>query len=201
MLLLVKKKLMSNIQSKYIVAVPDSIKVFYSKRKKIIIFKGPLCKKSLKLKVELLIPKTKQIIKISTTFISSASSNNSKKKAKIIQGTTTSLIKQLLIESSTIFYKKLKIVGVGYRAFDVDRFENKLLLFKLGYSHPLYFKTPQNLNTLCLKFTKLFIYGNSYSYITQIASSIRVKKMPEPYKGKGILYETENITLKEGKKN
>ena len=191
---------MASIQNKYIITIPNNVEVFYSKERRIIIFKGPLKRRSLKLKVQLLIPKTKHVIKVSPILTHNTSSNK-KKEAKTIQGTTTSLIKQLLIETSTIFYKKLKMIGVGYRAFDVDNFKDKLLLFKLGYSHPLYFKTPQNLNILCLKFTKLFIYGNSYSYITQIASSIRAKKIPEPYKGKGILYEAENIILKEGKKN
>jgi large subunit ribosomal protein L6 len=73
-------------------------------------------------------------------------------------------------------------------------------MFKLGYSHSLYFKIPEQLIIFCLKFTKLFIYGNSYQNVTQIASLIRSYKKPEPYKGKGILYETEKILLKEGKK-
>jgi large subunit ribosomal protein L6 len=89
---------------------------------------------------------------------------------------------------------------VGYRAFDVDNFENKLLLFKLGYSHSIYFKIPIESQIFCLKRTKLFIHGNSYQDITKIAAFIRSYKKPEPYKGKGILYETEKIILKEGKK-
>ena len=52
----------------------------------------------------------------------------------------------------------------------------------------------------CLKANKLFIIGNSYQFVTQIAALIRSCKVPEPYKGKGILYATEKITLKEGKK-
>jgi ribosomal protein L6P/L9E len=53
-----------------------------------------------------------------------------KEKIKAVQG-LLALIKQLLIETSA-YYKKLQFVGVGYRAFQVDNFENKLLLFKLG---------------------------------------------------------------------
>ena len=51
-----------------------------------------------------------------------------------------------------------------------------------------------------VKTNKLFIIGNSYQFVTQIAALIRSCKVPEPYKGKGILYATEKITLKEGKK-
>ena len=91
-------------------------------------------------------------------------------------------------------------MGVGYRAFDVENFENKLLFFKLGYSHPIFFKITNNLRIVSLKFTKLFICGNSYQSIAQTASLIRSYKKPEPYKGKGILYDNEKITIKEGKK-
>lgn len=75
-----------------------------------------------------------------------------------------------------------------------------LLHFKLGYSHFIYFKIPKNLKIFCLKANKLFILGNSYLFVTQIAALIRSYKVPEPYKGKGILYTTEKIALKEGKK-
>jgi large subunit ribosomal protein L6 len=123
-----------------------------------------------------------------------------KKKIKALQGTTVALIKQLIVETSAVLYQKLKLVGVGYRAFDVDTLKNKLLLFKLGYSHFLYFKISNEIEIFCLKMTKLFIYGNSYRNVTQTAALIRSYKKPEPYKGKGILYETEKIVLKEGKK-
>lgn len=75
-----------------------------------------------------------------------------------------------------------------------------LLHFKLGYSHMIYFKIPINLKIYCLKANKLFILGDSYLFVTQIASLIRSYKVPEPYKGKGIVYTTEKIILKEGKK-
>ena len=64
----------------------------------------------------------------------------------------------------------------------------------------LYFQVPVKIGVFCFKATKLFIYGNSYQNVTKIASLIRSYKKPEPYKGKGILYETEKITLKKGKK-
>jgi large subunit ribosomal protein L6 len=75
-----------------------------------------------------------------------------------------------------------------------------LLHFKLGYSHYVYFKIPKNLEIFCLKANKLFILGDSYSFVNQVAALVRSFKIPEPYKGKGIIYTTEKITLKEGKK-
>ena len=74
------------------------------------------------------------------------------------------------------------------------------MLLKLGYSHDIYLKIPRNLEISSLKFTKLFISGFSYGKITQTAALIQSYKYPEPYKGKGILYENQKIQLKEGKK-
>jgi len=190
---------MKNISEKHIIKIPNDINLIYSSKKKIIILTGPLTKKTLKLYIQLFVIQSKNIIKVSQLPFFKIS-NNKQKKIKAIQGTTVALIKQLIIETSTILYQKLKFIGVGYRAFSVDDFEKKLLLFKLGYSHFLYFKISTKLKIFCLKMTKLFIYGNSYQNVTQIASLIRSYKKPEPYKSKGILYETEKIILKEGKK-
>jgi len=190
---------MKNISEKYTIKIPSDINVIYSNKKKIITLAGVLSKKSLKLGVQLLIIKSKNIIKV-TSLPFFKISNNEQKKIKALQGTTVALIKQLIVETSAVLYQKLKLVGVGYRAFDVDTLKNKLLLFKLGYSHFLYFKISNEIEIFCLKMTKLFIYGNSYRNVTQTAALIRSYKKPEPYKGKGILYETEKIVLKEGKK-
>lgn len=186
-------------KNKYLIKIPNNSTILYSEKKKIIIVIGPLATKTLKLNLKLKVSSDqKTIVVTSTPFLKI--SNNQKKKIKSFQGTVCALIKQSLIETSTIFYQKLKFVGVGYRAFDLQDFENKLLMFKLGYSHPIYFKIPNNLKIFCLKLTKLFIYGNSYHNVTKISSLIQSYKMPEPYKGKGILYENEKIQLKEGKK-
>lgn len=190
---------MKNISEKYTIKIPNDITVIYSSKKKIIVLAGVLSKKTLKLNVQLFVIKSKNVIKVIPLPFFKVS-NNEQKKIKALQGTAVALIKQLIVETSVVLYQKLKLVGVGYRAFDVDNFKNKLLLFKLGYSHFLYFKISNEVRNFCLKMTKLFIYGNSYKNVTQTASLIRSYKKPEPYKGKGILYDTEKVTLKEGKK-
>lgn len=187
------------MQKKHLIKIPKDVTVIYSPEKKIITLIGPLKTRSLKLKVKLKLITDASLIKVTfNPFIQI--SNHKKKQIKSIQGTTVALIKQLLIETSALVYQKLKFVGVGYRAFDVNEFKHNLLMFKIGYSHPLYFKIAENIQIFCLKSTKLFIYGNSYQTVNQVASLIRSYKKPEPYKGKGILYETEKIELKEGKK-
>lgn len=186
-------------KKKHTIKIPKDVTVLYSSKKKIITVIGPVAKRSLKLQVKVTFSSSSNSLSVSTTPFSKIS-NNQKKNILAIQGTTISLIKQIIIETSYVLYKKLKLVGVGYRSFEAANFENTLLPLKLGYSHPVYFKIPKKSNIFCLKNTKLFIYGNSYQDVTQTASLIRSYKKPEPYKGKGILYETEKIILKEGKK-
>lgn len=187
------------MQKKNIIKIPKNTLIIYSSSKKIITLVGPIETRSLKLKLKLNVVRELHSIEVTMDpFVQM--SNHAKKQIKAIQGTTAALLKQIMIETSSLVYKKLKFVGVGYRAFEVDEFKDSLLMFKLGYSHPLYFKIPSNLAINCLKFTKMYIYGNSYQMVTQTAALIRSYKAPEPYKGKGILYETEKIILKEGKK-
>lgn len=190
---------MQKFQKKQIIKIPNNIAVFYCKKKKFITFKGPLKKKSLKVKVDLKIFQKKKQIEICDKILSNLP-NNRKKEAISLQGTTASLIRQLLIETSATVYQKLKLIGVGYRVLPVENLEKDLLLFKLGYSHSIFLKIPKEINIFCLKLTKLFIFGNSYQEVTLTAAQVRSTKFPEPYKGKGILYENEKIILKEGKK-
>lgn len=192
-------KITKRAEKKQIIKIPSKIEVFYSKKRKIIIFKGSAKQKSLKINNLLTICCTElqiEIIKDPTKKLS----NRDKKKIRLIKNTTASLLKQLLIEAAALMYQKLKLVGVGYRAFPVENFENHLLLLRLGYSHPIYFRIPPKTKIFSLKLTKLFLYGYSYQQLTSASSRLRFNKIPEPYKGKGILYENEIIKLKEGKK-
>ena len=190
---------MKNISSKYIIKIPNNITVLYSEKRQQLVVIGTLARKSLKVENKIYVNKQdKTIIVYPTTFKSQNS--NKKKHLKAIQGTTVALIKQLFIETSTVFYQKLNLVGVGYRVFDVDNFKDQLFLLRLGFSHPVYFKVPSTLKVSCIKSNALFISGNFYYQVKQVAAQIRANKVPECYKGKGILYENEKIVLKEGKK-
>lgn len=191
---------MVNFNKKYMVQLPAQVHVIYSKKKRFIVLKGSLNTKIMKVYTQLILFKTVNVIQI-TPFSFFKISKNSQKKMKSVQGTITAMLKQYLIETSIIFYKKLKFTGVGYWVFDVTNFETEVFMFKLGFAHFIYFKASIESKIFCFKSIQLFIFGNSYQTITQIASLIRSYKKPEPYKGKGILYESENIRLKEGKKS
>lgn len=188
-----------NLEKTQLIKIPETLQVFWCKRKKIIIIKGHLEQKSLKVPSLLTLHILKHEIEV-VTDISEKLSNHNKKKIKSLLKTTHSLIQQLLIEVLTPVYKKIKLVGVGYRVLPVEEFNNQLLILRLGYSHPIYFKIPAQINTSCLKSTQLFVYGHSYQQVTFTLSQIRLNKIPELYKGKGILYDNEKVLLKEGKK-
>ena len=187
-------------KNKYNLRIPQNISLIFCEKNSTLTVRGPIKKKSKKLKLKIFIDKLNRILSVSPLLISK-SSNTEKKHIKILRKTTLIGIKQLLIESSVLIFRKLKIVGVGFRADFANTFlKEKVLTLKLGFSHLVYAKVPENLRLNSLTKTKFCIYGSSYDEISEFAASIRSKKLPEPYKGKGVLHDDETIVLKEGKK-
>jgi large subunit ribosomal protein L6 len=187
------------MRKKFIITVPKSILVLYSSKKKIISFIGPNSRKTIKLYLKLkLSPQRKTIEVTQLPFLSI--SNQNIRQIKTMQGTIVALIKQILAEVSVFMFKKLKLIGVGYKAIKLNRYMSNVILFKLGYSHFVYCRIPDGFNAKILKHTKLFICGSSYQDVNQLAATIRGYREPDPYKGKGVLYFSEKITLKEGKR-
>jgi large subunit ribosomal protein L6 len=190
---------MKNSKKKYSIKVPQNVRILYCDKKNLITFIGPLATKSLKLKIKLVLISSANLIVATSLPVDKRLISNFK-KSKMLQGTTVAKIKQILIEVTYVLSRKLNLVGVGYRAFAHEKLANQIY-FKLGYSHLIYFRIPAGLTSNCLKFTKVFLSGNSsYDTLTQTAAQIRNCKLPEPYKGKGILHDQETIILKKGKK-
>ena len=190
---------MEKFKKKYSIKIPKNIQVIYCDKKDVITFAGSLSTKSLALKIKLfLVPSTNLIV--ASQIPTKRKSTLRIKDIKKVQGTTIAQIKQILIEITYTLYQKLNLVGVGYRVFAHEKLANQIYL-KLGYSHLIYFQVPHGVNSYCQKFTKLFLFSNSsLQLLTQTAAQIRSCKLPEPYKGKGILYDQEKIILKKGKK-
>lgn len=184
----------------YIIKIPNNIDIFYNYKKNLLVCQNKLMSKLIKLTVKLIIDiKNKKIIITNNPTIKL--SNKQKKKLNSFRGLASFQIKQMLIELTTKYYQKLKFVGIGYRAIKINTINYKnIFLLKLGLSHPLYLSSNNNINLFCLKYTKLFVYGRSFKNLTQSSANIRLTKWPEPYKGKGIIFENEKIKLKEGKK-
>lgn len=186
----------------YLVKIPENVITIYSKKKQIIIFMYKNKVRSLKLKNQIFfLTKSYGTIMKITSKPFFKQSNDQIKKLKILQGTVAALLKQTLVELLFKVYLKIKLVGVGYKFFNEKSLFNKIILIKLGFSHVVYYRAPKSTNFFCFKKnTIMFIYGSSYLNVTQAASSIREFKKPDCYKGKGVLYFDEIITLKEGKK-
>ena len=94
------------------------------------------------------------------------------------------------------YEKKLELVGVGYRA----AVQGKTLNLTLGFSHAVNFPIPDGISMETPSQTEIVIKGIDRQKVGQIAAEIRDVRPPEPYKGKGVRYAGEKITLKEGKK-
>lgn len=172
----------------------------YSEDTKLLYLKGLVRKKTIILTNKLNFSISSNYIKI-TPYNFYLPSKNVKKKTKSYLGLICSIIKQSVLEVSNILCKKLKFVGVGFKVFIHTIFNKIILQLKIGFSHTVFLKLPSNIKVHCFKSnSKIYLFGTNYRKLLQITSFIRKLKIPEPYKGKGILYELENIKLKEGKK-
>jgi large subunit ribosomal protein L6 len=94
------------------------------------------------------------------------------------------------------YEKKLELVGVGFRA----QLQGKALNLTLGFSHPVNFPIPEGISIETPSLTEIIVKGIDRQKVGQVAAEIRAVRPPEPYKGKGVRYAGEQITLKEGKK-
>jgi large subunit ribosomal protein L6 len=94
------------------------------------------------------------------------------------------------------YEKKLELVGVGFRA----QVQGKNLNLTLGFSHPVNIAVPEGITIETPSQTEILVKGIDRQKVGQIAAEIRSVRPPEPYKGKGVRYAGEQITLKEGKK-
>lgn len=187
------------MRKKFIITIPKGILVLYSSKKRLISFIGPAKKKSINLYLKLKFLQHRNAVEV-TRIPFMLMSNQNIRQIKTMQGTTVALIKQILTEVSVFMFKKLKLVGVGYKVIKLFGYKESILLFKLGFSHFIYFRVPVGFTTKILKFTKFFICGSCYQDVTRLASIIRSYKTPDPYKGKGVLYFSEKLNLKIGKR-
>jgi large subunit ribosomal protein L6 len=111
-------------------------------------------------------------------------------------GTARALLANMVAGVSTGYERKLELVGVGYRA----SMQGKSLNLSLGFSHPVVFDAPAGVSIETPTQTEVLIKGADKQIVGQVAAKIRGFRPPEPYKGKGVRYAGEKITLKEAKK-
>jgi len=116
--------------------------------------------------------------------------------AKSMHGLTRSLLNNMVLGVSAGFVKKLEIRGVGFKA----AVQGNKVNMSLGYSHPINYEIPDQIKVTVAENTKVMIEGPDKAIVGKVASELRAFYPPEPYKGKGVRYEGENVRRKEGKK-
>jgi large subunit ribosomal protein L6 len=117
------------------------------------------------------------------------------RRARSFHGLTRTLVNNMITGVSAGFEKKLEISGVGYRA---EASQDKLRLV-VGYSSPSEYAIPQGIVIRVDKLVNIVVSGIDKQLVGRVAAEIRALRKPEPYKGKGIRYATEQIRRKVGK--
>jgi large subunit ribosomal protein L6 len=121
---------------------------------------------------------------------------NESREANAMSGTMRQLVNNMVTGVTKGFEKKLSLVGVGYKA----QAQGAKLNLTVGYSHPVVMDMPAGITVATPTPTEVVIKGSDRQRVGQIAAEVRAVRPPEPYKGKGIRYSDEKITIKETKK-
>lgn len=117
------------------------------------------------------------------------------KKMKALHGLTRTLINNMVVGVTEGYKKELDVNGVGYRVAK----QGKDLVMNLGFSHQVIMPEIDGITIECPSPNKIIVSGPDKQKVGQFAAEIREKRLPEPYKGKGIKYVDEVIRRKEGK--
>jgi large subunit ribosomal protein L6 len=121
---------------------------------------------------------------------------NESVEADAMSGTMRNLVNNMVNGVSKGFEKKLTLVGVGFRA----QAAGQKLNLQIGFSHPVAKEMPAGIKVETPSQTEILIKGADRQVVGQLAAEVRAIRPPEPYKGKGIRYADEKVTIKETKK-
>lgn len=167
------------------VAIPAGVTV--SAANNVVTVKGPKGTLSQEIKPEITVE-----VKGNEVVVSRA---NDEKLVKSYHGLYRQLINNMVEGVTKGFSKTLVINGVGYRA----ELKGKILVLALGYSTIIEYMIPEGITITADGPAKITVSGIDKAKVGQVCAEIRSLRGPEPYKGKGIKYETENIRRKVGK--
>jgi large subunit ribosomal protein L6 len=117
------------------------------------------------------------------------------RRSRSLHGLSRTLVANLVTGVTEGYTTKMEIFGVGYRV----QLKGSNLEFALGYSHPVVIEAPQGITFAVESPTKFSISGIDKQKVGQISANIRRLRRPDPYKGKGVRYEGEQIRRKVGK--
>jgi large subunit ribosomal protein L6 len=120
---------------------------------------------------------------------------NDERLNRALHGLTRSLIANMVEGVVKGYEKRLKIEGIGYQA----RLDKKALELTVGYANKIVLLPPDGVTVECPDPTTIVVKGADKQKVGQYAAEVRASRKPEPYKGKGIRYENEQVRRKEGK--
>ncbi|MFM8547709.1 MAG: 50S ribosomal protein L6 [Betaproteobacteria bacterium] len=118
------------------------------------------------------------------------------REAAALSGTFRALVANMVTGVTKGFERRLALVGTGYRA----QAQGVNLNLSLGFSHPIVYRLPEGVKAETPTQTEIVIKGSDRQKVGQVAAESRGYKPPEPYKGKGVRYADEQVSLKEVKK-
>jgi large subunit ribosomal protein L6 len=116
-------------------------------------------------------------------------------QSRAFHGLTRALIQNMVAGAKEKYEKRLEIVGVGYQA----SISGDTLVLRVGYANEIKKKIPKSLEVTCPDATHVVVRGCNKQQVGQFAAEVRAARKPEPYKGKGVRYQGEQIKLKPGK--
>jgi large subunit ribosomal protein L6 len=117
------------------------------------------------------------------------------RQAKAAHGLTRALVRNMVEGVTKGYEKKLEIVGVGYLA----AIQKNTLQLRVGYANEVQLPIPTGISVTCPDQTHIVIKGIDKQKVGQFAAEVRAVRKPEPYKGKGVRYEGEQVRRKAGK--
>lgn len=120
---------------------------------------------------------------------------NAEKATKAMHGTVRSIISSMMIGCEKGFERKLEVIGDGYDA----KIAGKELVMQLGFTHPVKMTVPDGIVVTCPSNKIIMVKGSDKHQLGQFCADIKFKKVPDPYKTKGIKYADEVIRKKAGK--
>ena len=123
------------------------------------------------------------------------SRKNDERLPRALHGLTRALIRNMVEGVATGYEKKLEIQGVGYLA----AVQKDVLQLRVGFANEVHKKIPAGLTVTCPDQTHIVIRGTDRQKVGQFAAEVRAVRKPEPYKGKGVRYEGEQVRRKAGK--
>ena len=169
------------------VQVPNGVKIALTDRT--IAVEGPLGKLEFEHRPEISLAYDAEAKQVAV------SRANDERLSRALHGLTRALIQNMVVGVTAGYQRRLEIVGVGYLA----AVQGKMLQLRVGFANELQVRIPDGLEVTCPDQQHILIKGIDKQKVNQFAAEVRARRKPEPYKGKGIRYDGEQVRRKQGK--